>query len=228
MALGGNLSALGSGGGIVNGHTALFVGNTARYDNMLGYTSPEFAGVTLYAQYGMGNKDEDENTSKANRYAALGAKFSAGDLNIVATVDQINKPSVAAGVVTDPEDPMSVNFGANYDFGFAKLFASVQYAKDFAEFAGKAGAVDDGFNVNFGANVPLAGGSLLLNAGYAKADVATDGAHDIDGMTVGARYEYALSKSTYAYTGLGYTEVNDAADKKTKTYGVLAGMAHYF
>ena len=36
------------------------------------YVSPEFAGVTIYAQYAMG--DTNENKASNDRYAALGAE----------------------------------------------------------------------------------------------------------------------------------------------------------
>ena len=39
---------------------------------MLAYVSPEFAGVTIYAQYAMG--DTNENKASNDRYAALGAE----------------------------------------------------------------------------------------------------------------------------------------------------------
>jgi len=45
---------------------------SSRYDNTIAYVSPEFAGVTIYAQYAMG--DTNENKASNDRYAALGAE----------------------------------------------------------------------------------------------------------------------------------------------------------
>lgn len=45
---------------------------SSRYDNTIAYVSPEFADVTIYAQYAMG--DTNENKASNDRYAALGAE----------------------------------------------------------------------------------------------------------------------------------------------------------
>ena len=51
---------------------AVMANYSSRYDNTIAYVSPEFAGVTIYAQYAMG--DTNENKVSNDRYAALGAE----------------------------------------------------------------------------------------------------------------------------------------------------------
>lgn len=51
---------------------AVMANYSSRYDNTIAYVSPEFAGVTIYAQYAMG--DTNENKASNDRYAALGAE----------------------------------------------------------------------------------------------------------------------------------------------------------
>jgi len=56
----------------IAGHNAVMANYSSRYDNTIAYVSPEFAGVTIYAQYAMG--DTNENKASNDRYAALGAE----------------------------------------------------------------------------------------------------------------------------------------------------------
>ena len=56
-----------------------------QWDNMIAYQTPDFAGFKVYAQYGMGNQIEvddtlygDENESTSNRYYAIGATYNNG------------------------------------------------------------------------------------------------------------------------------------------------------
>ena len=58
------------------------------YDNMISFQSPEFAGITAFAQYSFGTSGDDMMPSRdKERYAALGATFSAGNFSAVAVVD---------------------------------------------------------------------------------------------------------------------------------------------
>lgn len=56
----------------IAGHNAVMANYSSCYDNTIAYVSPEFAGVTIYAQYAMG--DTNENKASNDRYAALGAE----------------------------------------------------------------------------------------------------------------------------------------------------------
>ena len=56
----------------IAGHNAVMANYSSRYDNTIAYVSPEFAGVTIYAQYAMG--DTNEHKASNDRYAALGAE----------------------------------------------------------------------------------------------------------------------------------------------------------
>ena len=51
----------------IAGHNAVMANYSSRYDNTIAYVSPEFAGVTIYAQYAMG--DTNENKASNDRYA---------------------------------------------------------------------------------------------------------------------------------------------------------------
>ncbi len=56
---------------------------------MIAYKTPDFADSTVFAQYGMGS-DEYENESGSDRYYAVGISYSNGPLNLYLAVDSIN------------------------------------------------------------------------------------------------------------------------------------------
>lgn len=113
----------------ITGHTAVMADYQTRYNNTIAYVSPEFAGVTVYAQYAMGDTNENKNTN--DRYAALGAEWKAGALDVAFLVDWLDKDDSKI-FKNDPnlQDTYTFNLGGSYDCGFAKTFVAVQYFKD--------------------------------------------------------------------------------------------------
>ncbi len=100
------------------------------WDNMIAYETPDFAGFKVFAQYGMGTNDA-ENESRSDRYYAIGASYANGPLNLYFAVDSINyKTADANGALanaSDIDDSLTITFGGNYDFEVLKLFAGAQY-----------------------------------------------------------------------------------------------------
>lgn len=93
--LAGNLSPFGTSWGDYSASVNNVMTTFDRYDNTVTYKSPEFAGVTVYAQYSFGTDakntyDGVEGKSSIDRYAAIGATYANGPLNLVAIVDQTN------------------------------------------------------------------------------------------------------------------------------------------
>ena len=123
----------------------------SRYDNTITYKSPTFAGTTVYAQYSMGGNGDDEMTHRADRYAALGVNFVAGNLNLAAVVDWTDEAykAQADGVEVDEldykdrKDEYTVNLGGSYDFGVAKTYLAAQYFKNANDVAGIVDVLDD-------------------------------------------------------------------------------------
>ena len=124
---------------------SVFSSHDSRWDNMITYKSPTFAGTTVYAQYSMGGNDADEMTHRANRYAALGVNYVAGDLNLAAVVDwtdeAFEKDFLEAGGERD--DQYTVNLGGSYNFGVAKTYLAASYFKNANDVAGVVGVLDD-------------------------------------------------------------------------------------
>ena len=188
------------------------------WDNMIAYQTPTFAGFTVYAQYGMGSNN-NENESSSDRYYALGAKYANGPLNLYLAVDSINYQTAnangALANADDIDDSLTVTFGGNYDFEVVKLFAGAQYY-DEAKISTAFGLLDSadyntqtyagkfkGWSLGVSASIPAAGGQVLVGAGYMDAEAAdSQKAAKDDELTrwvVSAGYDYPLSKRTHGW-----------------------------
>lgn len=240
----GQLSSFETGWGTVGDQNQIWgAGFSSRYDNMVTYATPEFAGAKVIAQYSFGANGEVEGKPTTDRYAGIGATYDANNLALRLIVDTINKASGPSTVVTgDVDDTVRVTLGGSYDFGVVKPFLAASYFKDGE--VGKIfshtdvlanGDVYDGYGVVLGADAPLFGGTLNATAGYLKAEqqnvAAGTEAQDINRFMVGAGYEYKLSKRTLVYVDAGYgqDDIDNRTDGDKPAYFQAAfGMAHYF
>ena len=247
----GTVNPFGTGWGThVYSHANLFANNIGVMDNVVGYISPNFAGMTIYAQYGMGEQGA-ENTARANRYAALGMKYSVGALELAGAVDWTNKKSVGGGAnytLQDTKDAMTVNFGGSYDFGAIKTFVATQYFKnasdvasivtDAVKYSGNPNPQGlelvraDGYGLAFGASLPLGSGTAHFSTGMMDGDMKyqTEKA-DIYAFSMAGAYTYSLSKRTTLYTAAGYVHKEAEQQGQTDeldTYQAAVGMIHTF
>lgn len=231
--------AMSTGWGDTIGKTSyIFKGQSDRFDNMITYKSPTFAGVTVYAQASL-QKDSgetgDEGSSDAERYYALGATGNWGALSTALTFSTTDYSrtwvnNVQGGVadrdkakLEGREDMSKVITGyVAYDFGMVKPMLSAQYFDDVKgadwEEASDVGVVSQwanyskkGYGVMLGATAPVASGTLFAMVGY--GDYETTEAIDekkveFNAMNFGLGYQYPLSKRTYVYTAAGYTKIN--------------------
>lgn len=228
---------------------------SGRYDNMITYQTPEFAGMKVLAQYSFKNNtvadadgkgaEGDEGKSNTNRYASLAAVGQYGNLNLVAAYELQNFRHAPAEAATPgaPDDQHTFYFGGNYDFGVTKVFALAQSFQNVRSLNGLKAVADedgiDGFGAQIGAQTPVLGGLLTTAFYYANGD--RDNAtqeEESNYYGLAARYEYSLSKRTTAYFGAGYAQqevkVNlraaDAKDYKLdkKLVQAYAGLKHTF
>ncbi|WP_295480449.1 porin [Sutterella sp.] len=247
----GNFSAMTTGWGSVGDQGMIWgAGFSSRYDNMITYATPTFAGAKVYAQYSMGKntgKSTDEvngwveNESSNERYYGIGATYDNGPLDLIAIVDVVNKPSWnTVGDVSrgDVDDTVRVTVGGSYDFGVVKPYLSAAYFKDGSvdsmagmTYAAK-GSVFDGWGVMAGASAPVAGGTAVFTVGYLDAeDQAKAAQKDMTRWVVGAGYSYKLSKRTtvYADAGYGRDDIDNVTTGQNPSYFQAAvGLAHSF
>ena len=239
----GMISAFGTSWGSYSAQAGNWAMGAGMWDNMISYQTPTFAGFTVYAQYGMGNKVAGtnrnqvagkygaENESSSNRYYALGATYANGPMNLYFAVDSINYASATTEggetKVADVDDSLTVTLGGNFDFEVVKLFAGAQYF-DEIQLSKMNGAVQldngslagkmEGWSLGVSASIPAAGGTVLVGAAYLDAEAAgsvTDVAKDdeLNRWIVSAGYDYPFSKRTDVYGVVTYNQ--DQMDSKT-------------
>ena len=227
----GNFTPWGTGWGAVGDQSLIFGANIgSRWDNMISYRSPEFAGFQVHAQYSFGSDEKNaagevvgrEGKTTTDRYYALGATYKTGGLNLIGIVDSVNEKHQTGD---DPDDTIRVTIGGSYDFGVVKPYLSAAYFKD-ARMKSWMGAYSkgpqtttanlsgdwDGYGVIIGASAPLVGGTAHMTIGYMDAEaqdfmdskrVEEIGA-DLTRYTFAIGYEYPLSKRTTVYADAGY------------------------
>lgn len=227
----GNFTPWGTGWGAVGDQSLIFGANIgSRWDNMISYRSPEFAGFQVHAQYSFGSDEKNavgevvgrEGKTTTDRYYALGATYKTGGLNLIGIVDSVNEKHQTGD---DPDDTIRVTIGGSYDFGVVKPYLSAAYFKD-ARMKSWMDAYSegpqtttanlsgdwDGYGVIIGASAPLVGGTAHMTIGYMDAEaqdfmdskrVEEIGA-DLTRYTFAIGYEYPLSKRTTVYADAGY------------------------
>ena len=239
----GRVGGIGSGAGfdLVYGYADAFDGGSGsvlglaksdRYDNMITYQTPKFAGLQATVQYSFNESSTDtdrEGSSAVNRYASTALTGNFGALNTVLAYEFQNYQSF--GQDARGEDGHIVYLGGNYDCGFAKTFVMAQYFKGLT--AGSitgldmlgdipnntGGTLEDDFNtdldkgakgygLHLGTIVPISNGDLTVGAYYVdgKGETSAAGEEDVDFDYIGlaTKYEYRLSKRTSVYLGAGY------------------------
>lgn len=225
-----------------------------RYDNMVVYQTPRFAGLQLTAQYSFktDSKDDasfkdgeqhyngDEGTSHAQRYASVGLSGEYGPASFAVGYELTKYGAGDNGERALDKDGQLVFVGGNYDFEVVQLFAEAQYFKhQTAINAGDDAAADlglgklglKGYGLHLGAAAPLAGGTLTAGLYYVDfSEEAVDKAdEDAKYYGVSARYNYPLSERTGLYAGAGYGQLKaDDTDYKDQVTQVYCGLVHTF
>lgn len=241
----GDASVFGGGWGEFTGAMApYFKGKSDRYDNMITYKSPEFSGVTVYAQASLSTdnaleyEDGVEGSSDVNRYYAIGATGKWGALSsaLVFSTTDYARDFVNEKTGGQEEDSSKVVSGyVAYDFGVVKTTLGAQYFDKVAKTENteltfdtdlvmpkaKLGTLQEGYGVMLGATAPIGAGTLYASLGYTDyedSEKNADGVkNEYDAYQFGIGYTYPLSKRTYLYTAAGYT-VEGKDDNKKNDY----------
>ena len=199
---------------------------SSRYDNMITYETPEFAGVKVTAQYsfdgdtGADNDDYtakdqhgDEGKTNVDRYASLAVTGGFGNLQFVGAYEYFNHASTSA--VKD--DGHLVHLGGNYDFGVTKVFALAQYYQGIRNAAGwdmsddlladdleADGSLNSalgtdgfkGYGLHIGSITPIGGGDLTLAAYFQDGKLENYGTAQ---ENVDVDSQYVGISARYAY-----------------------------
>lgn len=242
---GGKAGVFGTGWSGIGSDNKIFRGMSDRYDNMITYKSPEFSGVTVYAQASLSTdnalqyEDGVEGSSDVNRYYAIGATGNWGALSsaLVFSTTDYARDFVNEKTGGQEEDTSKVVSGfVAYDFGVVKTTLGAQYFDKVAKTENtkltlndtkdelvqpkaKLGTLQEGYGVMLGATAPIGAGTLYASLGYTDYEDSEKNAsgvkYEYDAYQFGIGYTYPLSKRTYLYTAAGYTVEGKDDNKKT-------------
>ena len=252
----GMISAFGtSSWGGYSAQLSNLMSTAGQWNNMIAYETPDFAGFKVFAQYGMGSNDH-ENESSSDRFYAIGASYNNGPIAAYLAVDAINYQTVGskmpAGV--DIDDSLTVTLGGSYDFEVAKVYLGAQYFDEVTlnSIGGITKTLVDGKDVSVGnffkikgygislsADAPVAGGKAMLGLGYVDAKLADSQKKDTDGFDLDLTryaasigYDYLFSKRTDVYAVASYMQDKLEVARKDhvdlSAYTLYVGLRHRF
>ena len=198
-----DVSPFGTGWGDATGQMDnYFKGISSRYDNMITYKSPEFAGLTVVAQASLkeaADADGDEGSHLADRYYAIGMGADYGALTGALTFSmqdyagiagRLKDAGVAIGDDYNDDDGYAVTGFVAYDFGVTKVSLGAQYFDNVNQarggVTGEVSADGKGYKVNYGevdmgatgygvilgAITPIGAGQLYTAIGYADYEAS--------------------------------------------------------
>lgn len=242
----GSISPISTGyGDEIPGYNTIFAGNLLRYDNTITYTTPDFAGLKLHAQYSGGcnmAEGEEENQSSTDRYYGLGMTYKNGPFNMAGAVERFNWKSFNGMTAFETDDGLVVSAGGACDFDVVKVFLMAAYfdhmplSLDFIGNANRAagdkpaGENTDmqGWGVNTGVNAPVLGGNLRVSLAYMSAEASDSTvATEVDRSNVSVGWEYPFSKHTTYYMGAAWTRDEYKEFDATRCAGIAA-LIHSF
>lgn len=255
----GMISAFGtSSWGSYSAQLSNLMSTAGQWNNMIAYETPDFAGFKVFAQYGMGSNDH-ENESSSDRFYAIGASYNNGPIAAYLAVDSINYQTVGskmpAGV--DIDDSLTVTLGGSYDFEVAKVYLGAQYFDEVTlnSIGGITKTLADGkkindvsagnffkikgYGISLSADAPVAGGKAMLGLGYVDAKLADSQKKDADGFdidltryTASIGYDYLFSKRTDVYAVASYMQDKLEVARKDhvdlSAYTLYVGLRHRF
>lgn len=255
----GMISAFGtSSWGGYSAQLSNLMSTAGQWNNMIAYETPDFAGFKVFAQYGMGSNDH-ENESSSDRFYAIGASYNNGPIAAYLAVDSINYQTVGskmpAGV--DIDDSLTVTLGGSYDFEVAKVYLGAQYFDEVTlnSIGGITKTLVDGkkiydvsvgnffkikgYGISLSADAPVAGGKAMLGLGYVDAKLADSQKKDTDGFDIDLTryaasigYDYLFSKRTDVYAVASYMQDKLEVARKDhvdlSAYTLYVGLRHRF
>lgn len=195
----GMINAFGTSYGEFTAQASNIFSLAGQWDNMIAYETPDFAGFKLFAQYGMGSND-NENESSSDRFYSLGVTYNNGPFAGYFAVDSINYKTTKflQGELPNNgnaiDDSLTITLGGSYDFDVVKIYLGAQYFDEvrLSSLGGPiclANEVRDlgiptagisindisklkGYGISLSADAPLAGGKVMFGLGYVDADAA--------------------------------------------------------
>ena len=198
-------------------------GYAPRTENAISYTSPNFSGFKIGAEYGFG----EQQKARDSRYIGVGATYDNGPLSLGLGYDRLNSNTMDGLLAAS--DLKTVHLGGAYNFGVAKLLAfykqsKVSNAPKFKTFG-------------LGVSAPV-GAAGEVRASYNNYKISDDNGK-ADQLSLG--YVHNLSKRTALYGTYSYIKNKDGLDFELngamggaglkdgeKQHGLQLGIRHAF
>lgn len=240
----GMINAFGTSYGDFTAQASNLFSLAGQWDNMIAYESPDFAGFKVFAQYGMGSNDH-ENESSSDRFYSLGVTYYNGPFAGYFAVDSINYKTAKFSENEwprngdDVDDSLTVTLGGSYDFEVVKIYLGAQYF-DEVRLASIGGVLNQiygdtthdedvstptnkllkfkGYGISLTGDAPLAGGKAMFGVGYLDAEAADSMdrvLHPGDGVR-----QTSIDIKRYVVS-LGYSY---PFSKRTDVYGLASYM----
>lgn len=204
-------------------------GYSARATNAVSYTSANYGGFVVGAEYGFGEQVD----ARDSRYVGVGAKYDNGPLSFAAGYDRANANKAAAGA----NDLTTWQLGGAYNLGVAKLMG---FYKDSKTKPSAGGSTNGKFKTaGLGLVAPVGSGEVKVSYNNYRLGNVAGKTPKANQLSLG--YVQNLSKrtavyGTYSYLkdkdGVGVTLNNDFAAGNLKDngtqHGVQVGIRHAF
>ena len=179
-------------------------GNTGyapRAENAISYTSPNFSGFKIGAEYGFG----EQQKASDSRYVGIGATYDNGPLSLGLGVDRLNGDT--QNNTQWDENQTTWHLGGSYNFGVAKLLGFYKETK-FKETGLNAGNDSTKFKTfGLGVTAPV-GAAGEVRASYNHYRVSEDitgvAAPTLKADQLSLGYVHNLSKRTALYGTYAY------------------------
>lgn len=239
----GMINAFGTSYGEFTAQASNVFSLAGQWDNMIAYETPDFAGFKLFAQYGMGSND-NENESSSNRFYSLGVTYNNGPFAGYFAVDSINYKTAKFSQSEWPnngddiDDSLTVTLGGSYDFDVVKIYLGAQYFDEvrLSSLGGVTNQIygdttyDDrvttpinellkfkGYGISLTGDAPLGGGTAMFGVGYLDAEAADSMDRVLD---ISHQRQTSIDIKRYVVS-LGYSY---PFSKRTDVYGVASYM----
>ncbi|MBO1250112.1 porin [Comamonas denitrificans] len=176
-------------------------GYAPRTENAISYTSPNFSGFKIGAEYGFG----EQQKASDKRYIGIGATYDNGPLSLGLGFDRLNGDTRNNTVGT--ENLTTWHLGAAYNFGVAKLMGFYKQSKDKDAGVGAAGDSVKFKTFGLGVTAPV-GAAGEVRASYnhyrLSADVTGFSVPTFKANQLSLGYVHNLSKRTALYGTYAY------------------------
>lgn len=239
----GMINAFGTSYGEFTAQASNVFSLAGQWDNMIAYESPDFAGFKVFAQYGMGSNDH-ENESSSDRFYSLGLTYNNGPFAGYFAVDSINYKTAKFSENEwprngdDVDDSLTVTLGGSYDFDVVKIYFGAQYFDEvrLASISGVLNQAGDGepydprvdtpineiakikgYGISLTGDAPLGGGRAMFGVGYLDAEAADSMDRELSDNQIGRR-DFDIQRYVVS---VGYSY---PFSKRTDVYGVASYM----